>query len=128
VVALKNFLLVAGAGALGASLRYAVSLSALRAFPAFPFVGTVIVNVLGCFLFGAVFQASEQASWSTPQVRLFLLTGFLGAFTTFSTFSFDTVQLFDSRGLPAAALYVLVQNGVGIACAVLGIAVGRSLA
>lgn len=128
VTSLKHVLLVAGAGALGASLRYLTTLSVIRYWPSAPYVGTVTVNLLGCFAFGALFQASESAGWWTPETRLFLLTGFLGAFTTFSTFAFETVQLFESRGFATAAAYLLVQNVLGVALVVGGMGLGKSLA
>lgn len=120
--------LVAGFGALGASLRYFVGLSALRYVPSAPFLATLFVNLVGCFLFGAVSQWGSGAPWLTPQFRIALLTGFLGAFTTFSSFSFDTIQLMESRGWVAAVGYVLLQNVLGIALALLGMSLGRAFA
>src|SRR5690606_37127733 len=86
---------VAGFGALGASLRYLVGTTVVRYVPSAPFLGTLIVNLLGCFLFGLVSQLGQGAAWVTPQLRMAILTGFLGAFTTFSSFSYDTVQLYE---------------------------------
>jgi CrcB protein len=124
----SRVLLVACFGAVGAVLRYFVGISALRYLPSSPYVGTLIVNLLGCFLFGLVSQLGQGAPWLTPHLRIALLTGFMGAFTTFSSFSFDTVQLLESRGWPSALLYVLVQNVVGIGLTLLGMSVGRSWA
>lgn len=128
MIGVKQVLVVAGAGALGAVLRYLTSFGALRLYPDAPFVGTLTVNVLGCLAFGFVFQASSTASWSSPELRLLLLTGFLGAFTTFSTFAFDTVQLFDSRGLGPAVSYVVATNLLGVLFMLFGMAMARSAA
>jgi CrcB protein len=86
------------------------------------------VNLAGCFLFGLVSQLGQGAPWLTPALRVALLAGFLGAFTTFSSFSFDTVQLLESRGWLYAAGYVLAQNVLGITLAVVGMSVGRAWA
>ncbi len=119
---------VAGFGALGASLRYLVGITVVRYVPTAPFLGTLFVNLLGCFLFGLISQLGQGAAWLTPALRIAILTGFMGAFTTFSSFSFDTVQLYESRGITWAVGYVLLQNLLGISLAVLGMVVGRSWA
>jgi CrcB protein len=116
--------MVASFGALGATCRYLIGLSVLKYAPSSPFVGTLIANLVGCFLFGVVSQLGAGAALS-PQMRLALLTGFLGAFTTFSAFSFDTITLAETRGFTWAAGYVLAQNVLGIALAWVGISLAR---
>lgn len=120
---------VACSGALGAVCRYWVGLyvrSADWAGP-FPFVGTIVVNLLGCFLFGCIAQMVIEMELISPFLRLALLTGFLGAFTTFSAYSFDTLELWEQRGLLWAGAYVLTQNVLGIALAFFGVALVRWL-
>ena len=121
-------LMVAGFGAAGAVSRYLVGLTALKLIPTAPFVATLVVNLVGCFAFGVVSQLGDGVSWLTPQLRTAILTGFLGAFTTFSAFSFDTIALAESRGLTWAAAYVVAQNVVGIALAFGGMLWARSAA
>lgn len=100
----------------------------IRYVPSAPFLGTLLVNLLGCFFFGLVSQLGQGAAWLTPQLRIAILTGFLGAFTTFSSFSYDTVQLYEARGWTWAIGYVLAQNIIGLSLAVAGMVVGRSWA
>lgn len=121
-----RILFVAGAGALGAVARYLVGVGALRVNPDGA-LGTLLVNLIGCFCFGIVSQIEPEGSWLSPSLRLMILTGFLGAFTTFSAYSYDTLHLYQTRGMPAAVAYVLVQNVAGIGLAALGVALGRGL-
>jgi CrcB protein len=103
-----------GAG-IGGAARHAVNVLALRLLgPGFP-AGTLAVNVLGSLLMGLLIgwfahRADPGAAW-----RLFLTTGILGGFTTFSTFSADTAVLFERGQAGLACLYVLASVGAGIA-------------
>ena len=88
-----RFLLVCLGGALGSGARYLVSTWAARALgPDFP-RGTLIVNVTGSFLLAAIMTASLSTDAVPPDLRLFLLAGILGGFTTFSSFGFETFAL-----------------------------------
>ncbi len=120
-------LLVAAGGAVGSVLRYAVGLWALRiAGPAFPW-GTLTVNVVGCFLIGLLAELITHRFGGSMELRLLLITGFLGGFTTFSAFSLDTIALFE-RGAPVAALvYVAASVLVSLAAVFAGLGVARSL-
>jgi CrcB protein len=89
--------------------------------------GTLVVNVLGCFLFGLVIEFSRGRP-SETLLRLVLLTGLAGAFTTFSTFAFDTWQLHHDRGLLWGAVNLSLHIVLGLAALVLGLVVGRTLA
>lgn len=81
------------AGALGTGVRHLVWVWAAQRFgPTLPY-GTLIVNVVGCFLIAAVMQASIDLVAFPPTLRLALTTGFLGGLTTYSTFAFETVKL-----------------------------------
>ena len=89
--------------------------------------GTLAVNALGCFLFGLVWTLAEDRLVISGQTRFVILTGFMGAFTTFSTFAFETSErLRDSQWWPAAG-NLIAQNALGIICVFLGFALGRSL-
>lgn len=88
------FVSVAVGGALGALSRYHLSAWILsRSVGLFPY-GTFTVNILGCFFIGLLYPLGDNLS---PQSRVFLSSGFLGAFTTFSTFSLETIELFMSE-------------------------------
>jgi len=121
-------LAVALGGAVGSALRYGTTLGATRVFgTSFPF-GTFIVNVLGCLLAGLIFGIAEQRTGLSPLVRLLLLTGFLGGYTTFSTFTLETVTLLQDGSWLVAAGSFVGNNLAGGALAVGGIYLGRALA
>ena len=91
---------------------------------AFP-LGTFIINVLGCLLFGIIWSLSEERLVISGETRFILLTGFMGAFTTFSTFAFETSGLMrDSEWLLLAG-NVLGQTFLGLVAVVGGMAIGR---
>ncbi|MCB5175659.1 fluoride efflux transporter CrcB [Microvirga lenta] len=126
---MTSFLLVFLGAGIGGSLRHAVNLASARAFgAAFPW-GTLTVNIVGSFVMGAVaawfvFKAGE--GWSQP-LRLFLTTGILGGFTTFSAFSLDAVLLWE-RGAPGTALgYVAASVLLSIGGLVAGLALVRAM-
>lgn len=115
---LRLFLLAAG-GAAGTLARYGVSVWADRAargvFPA----GTMAVNLAGCFLIG-VFWALFERSLVSPGQRLFLMTGFLGGFTTFSTFGLETFALLREGEYWAAAASAAANNLLGLGLVMAG--------
>ena len=124
-----TLLVFLGAG-IGGALRHGVNIASARAFGlAFPW-GTLIVNVFGSFAMGALagwLAVKAGEAWSQP-VRLFLATGILGGFTTFSAFSLDALLLWE-RGAPAqAAGYVAGSVVLSIGALVLGLAAARGLA
>ncbi len=113
---------VALGGALGALARYGISGWVYeRMGETFPW-GTVVVNVLGCLALGAVVRWL-QVSAVSPEVRPFLTIGLLGAFTTFSTFSYETVALLQEGQWLRAGLYVGGSVALGLIAMVAGMAV-----
>ncbi len=93
-------------GGLGAAGRHLVGLAALRQFgPGFPF-GTLIVNVVGSLLIGVIIGWLARRGVSGSDWRLFLTTGMLGGFTTFSAFSLDVANMWERGDLGTAAFYV----------------------
>jgi fluoride exporter len=123
----QKLLWIAFAGALGALARYGFGGFVQRSVNGgFPW-GTFAVNVVGCFFFGLIFSLAEDRLVISPQTRTIMLVGFLGAFTTFSTFVFETGEfLRDSQWLFAVG-NILLQNVVGVACLFLGMAAARAL-
>jgi fluoride exporter len=111
--------------ALGGGARYLVSLGALRLLgPGFP-VGTLAVNVLGSFLIGAIMHVGLTTTWISPGVRIFLTTGVMGGFTTYSAFNYETLVLAtDGEWLLAFANVGATLFGC-IAAGLLGVAVAR---
>ena len=118
---------LAALGAVGTLARYGLGgfVQQLHA-GAFPW-GTLVVNALGCFLFGLVWTLAEERLVISGETRTVVLIGFMGAFTTFSTYAFETgAMLRDGEWLPAAA-NLLAHNGCGITGFFLGVALGRTL-
>lgn len=112
-------------GALGCVSRYLVSgwLYSLfgRALP----YGTLGVNVIGSFLLGLLMEGSLRSTLLSPELRLGLTVGFMGGFTTFSTFSYETVRLMEEGSLVAAGANILLNVIVCILAAALGIYLAR---
>lgn len=113
---------VAVGAAIGGVLRYVVGTVFLQRFgPGFPW-GTLFINVTGSFLIGVVAELSlTRAFGITPLLRVFATTGLLGGYTTFSTFSLDTLTLIGDGALPYALLYA----GGSVVTGVLGAYVGQ---
>ncbi len=108
------YISVAIGGAAGALCRYMSAGLMLRLFGSeFPY-GTLFVNVLGSFLMGCLIE-TMALKWSpSPEMRLFLVTGFLGAFTTFSTFSLDVALQIEKGAYIATASYILLSVALSI--------------
>lgn len=121
-----NFALLAAAGgALGAAARYLMGALALRLLgPQFPW-GTLAVNVAGCFLMGLIAGFAIYRHQLSPELRMFLATGVLGGFTTFSAFALDAFFLYEERGAGLAALYVAASVIVSLAALLGGLAITR---
>lgn len=120
-----RILIIAASGAVGAVARWATSRGTqVLLGTAWPW-GTLAVNAVGCFVFGCAYEALRHTAPPNDVRRLIWLTGFCGAYTTFSTFAFDLIELHASRGLAAAAANVGLHLALGPAALVAGAAVGR---
>ncbi|HEY7005386.1 MAG TPA: fluoride efflux transporter CrcB [Sphingomicrobium sp.] len=114
-----------GAG-IGGALRHGVNVAAARLFGlGFPY-GTFIVNVAGSFVMGLLAGFFAYRAGIPQHVRLFLTTGILGGFTTFSTFSLDAAVLIERHAFGLAAGYVVGSVAAGLAALFFGLAVFRS--
>ncbi|MBM3998659.1 MAG: CrcB family protein [Planctomycetes bacterium] len=124
---IRIWIWLAAAGAAGTLLRHATNLAAIRIVgPRHP-LGTIVVNLLGCFLFGLIWHVAEYRSWIHPQARLVILTGFLGAFTTFSTLAFESVHMLQRGHTGFAMANLIGQNVAGLACVAFGMFLARAL-
>lgn len=121
---MSNIALIGLGGLVGTLSRYWISQwLETRAQSPFPY-GTLVVNVLGCFAAGFLFQALEHAAISEG-VRLAIFVGFLGGFTTFSAYGLQSLVLVRGGMLSLAAVNVLVSNVAGLAMVWVGAAVSR---
>ena len=96
----------------------------VRRFP----MGTFVVNLLGCFLIGLLVALSVKTKWPGAVVQSFLIGGFLGSLTTFSTFAYQTLELSREQSLSMGALNLLANIVLGLFLVWCGIALGESLA
>jgi len=123
---MTRFLSICLAGAAGTGLRYVIALWSTRRFgPEFPY-GTVVVNLAGCFLIAAVIEVATLKAWPET-LRLVLTVGFLGGFTTYSSFNQETIRMASSGAAGAALLNVLMTLAGGLAAGWLGVTVSRGL-
>ena len=121
---MEKLLLVMVGGSLGAASRYGISLLSVNLWGTrFPW-GTLAANLAGCFLIGLLFGLSDRVRLLTPEMRLLLITGFLGALTTFSTFSIETVSAGRAGLMVQPVVNILINNLGGLALTVLGLWVG----
>ncbi|MFP4097741.1 MAG: fluoride efflux transporter CrcB [Alphaproteobacteria bacterium] len=119
---------VALGGAMGATARHGVNITAAHWLgQGYPW-GTMIVNILGSFLMGIILGKILHMEPVSPEVRAFLTTGFLGAFTTFSAFSQDIVTLYERGAVMQAMAYLFTSVLLGIVALAIGVWIMRSMA
>src|SRR5215468_3938654 len=105
----RNILLVGLGGLLGSIARYLVTVLFAGQFAtSFP-LATFVVNISGCFIIGILFALSERGSGLSPEWRIFLTTGFCGGFTTFSTFSYESIKLIQDGEFFYLGMYVVLS-------------------
>lgn len=121
-----GFLVVFIGAGIGGGLRHAVNLGAMRLGLTFP-AGTLAINVIGSLVMGLIAEYFAFRSYLPPAWRLFLMTGILGGFTTFSAFSLDAAALYERGETAAAAAYVLGSVVLSISALFLGLAIVRGL-
>ena len=116
---------LAVAGASGTLARYGLAgLVQNLSGTTFPW-GTAVVNIIGCFAAGLLWALFEHRITVAPDTRVIILIGFMGAFTTFSAFMLETIELVRTAEWIYAAANVALQNGLGFIALFLGIALGR---
>ncbi len=121
LIKLKMFLIIGTGGFIGAAMRYYISGYFTR--DDFPY-GTLVVNVAGSFFLGFILFVSFSSGYISPEIRNFLAIGILGAFTTMSTFSFETLEFFNTRDYWMGSINIMLNVGLSI----IGVYMGRSLA
>ena len=121
----QKLALLALAGGMGALARYGLAGFVQKiSGVSFPW-GTLVVNLTGCFLAGLLWSLFENRWNVSGETRTVVLVGFMGAFTTFSTFIFETGDLLRSAQWMYATANLTIQNGIGLLALFIGMAVGR---
>lgn len=125
---MNRFLLIAVGAVLGANARYLVGLWAAQRFGVdFPY-GTAIVNITGSFVLGFLVAWGSTRAGLSPELRLLFAVGFLGSYTTFSSFAVESLQQLESVHMGSALLNIFINNGIGLAAAWVGMLLARSVA
>lgn len=120
-----NLLGIAVAGAAGALARYGLSGLAHRWWgAAFPW-GTLTVNLIGCLLLGVLAELARQTGWLSPELRTAIGIGFLGSFTTFSTFGLETYRAIEQGDWAVAALNIASNVVLGLVFVLAGTSLAR---
>lgn len=113
-------------GGLGSVARYLANRWIVsQGVTVFPY-GTFLVNIIGCLLIGFLVFVTEKANIAAVEWRLFLVTGFCGGFTTFSSFAFENIQLLTNHQLFSFILYTLGSIALGFLATYLGILLARA--
>ena len=123
---MMNLLLIGFGGFAGAISRYAVSGLIYRIFknPILPY-GTLVVNISGCLIIGFLIGLSESRQILSPEIRSLLMIGFLGAFTTFSTFGYETISCLRDGQLFLAGMNILLHFILGMGAVWFGLIISR---
>ena len=125
-MSLLGLLAVIGGGALGSLLRYLLGYG-LAIYAAPSYLATLLVNVLGCFAIGVCYALLSSRVETSEALKLFVMTGFLGGFTTFSSFSLDAFKLLETGFLASALFYVFASVLGGLCAAWLAIQLIRHI-
>jgi len=124
---MEKYLVIGLGGFLGANARYLIgNWAAQRWGTAFPF-GTLLINATGSFILGLFLGATTERFLIDPRWRLFFAVGFLGAYTTFSTYTYESIQLVLNGSWGPGLANLLASNALGLTASVLGIISGRNL-
>ena len=124
---MKLIFAIAIGGALGAVGRYVVSVLMLQWISSNIPLGTLVVNVVGSFVLGLVYECGTLVWQSSNEFKAFLIVGILGGFTTFSTFSLEIVVLFQKGEIGAGVLYAIGSLVLAVLGLTMGIIFGRSI-
>ena len=120
---MKLVFIVGLGGGIGSILRYLMQVFVSRQLPVlFPW-GTFLVNCSGCFLIGVLYALSTRYSWLTPEWRMLLITGLCGGYTTFSSFSYESISLFWEGAYTHFLLYTVLSVILGLLATVAGVAI-----
>lgn len=118
---MKTILLIGSGGFLGSVARYGLQHLMHKVIPSvFPF-GTLLVNIVGCFIIGLIYGSLGKSNWLTEDWKLFLAIGICGGFTTFSSFSYENIKLLQDGHALQALLYIAASVIIGLAMTYIGV-------
>lgn len=124
---IKMFFITGAGGFMGSGLRYLSQRLISHYFPlSFPY-GTFIINILGCFLIGIIFAMGDKTKILSPEMSMFLAVGFCGGFTTFSSFTLDSIGLLRDGQYLYFSTYIFASVAIGILATIAGIGFIKSL-
>ena len=124
---MDKFLLISAGAVLGANARYWIGTWAAEKWGlAFPY-GTLLINLSGSLLLGVFMALTAERAVIDPRIRLLVATGFLGAYTTFSTFTYESVSLLLKGAVVPGLLNALGSTALGLLAVAAGIWIGKSL-
>ena len=124
----NRFLLIAVGAILGANARYLVGLWTAQRFGVdFPY-GTAIVNITGSLILGFLVAWGSLRSGLDGEVRLLVAVGFLGSYTTFSSYTVESLQQLETANMSRALVNIFLHNGMGLAAAWVGMLLARGIA
>ena len=124
---MRTVVAVAIAGAFGTLARWGIGVWVGHRFSSFPW-GTMVINVSGSFILGVMFAVLVERNIGSTTMRVALMTGLMGAYTTFSTFSLETFRLFEDGATGSALANIGFSVLLGLLGVWLGVAAGRALA
>lgn len=124
---LKHLLFIGLGGGLGCILRYIAQWSVSRHFHSVFPMGTFVVNITGCFLIGLFYAFAGRGNMLNTETRFFLITGLCGGYTTFSSFSYENLELLKQSHYLQFGLYSVFSVIMGLVATIAGIAVGKQI-
>jgi fluoride exporter len=124
---MATILLVGIGGFLGANTRYLLDQWVTNRWPMFFPWGTFIINLSGSFILGFFMAFAEQRPWVSRETRLLFAVGFVGAYTTFSTYAYESLRLAQDGQMALAALYITASVMLGLIAVFAGFALGNSM-
>ena len=122
---MKSIILVSIGGALGSVFRYFTSIFINKYFYTLFPLATFLVNIVGCLLIGVLLGLLDKHLVVSSELKLFFVTGFCGAYTTFSTFSLENINLLQSGNYFLALLYIVLSISLGLLAVWLGFMLGK---